>query len=161
MAEPNTAESDMTGPEAGPNPKRVAPTWAESLARQASRPFGGPLGRHAIVGRHWFWTAARVILLAAVIVLALAWTQKSPCLQTNWSDGHQYTEFCYSDTIPLYSAERLDKPDTFPYQTSWIDNSGTATEQVRYMEYPVLTGLFQWFNARLAQGYTTLAQSGW
>ncbi|AHI02108.1 glycosyltransferase family 87 protein [Kutzneria albida] len=151
--------------------ERVAPTWTESLARQLSRPFGGPLGRHASVGRQWFWTSARVILLLAVVTLALGWLQKSPCVQTfrddkgvlqlDWSGNRQYVAMCYSDIIPLYTAERLDQPQTFPYKTSWVDNQGKPDEHVRYMEYPVLTGLFQWFNARLAQSYVTLASSGW
>jgi uncharacterized membrane protein len=151
--------------------ERVAPTWTESLVRQLSRPFGGPLGRHALVGRQWFWTSARVILLLAVVTLAVGWLQKSPCIQTmrddkgvlqlDWSGNRQYVAMCYSDVVPLYTAERLDQPQTFPYKTSWIDNEGQPGEHIRYMEYPVLTGLFQWFNARLAQGYVSLASSGW
>ncbi|MBV8931873.1 MAG: DUF2029 domain-containing protein, partial [Kutzneria sp.] len=101
----------------------------------------------------------------------LGWLQKSPCAQTvrddkgvlqlDWSGSRQYVAMCYSDVIPLYTAERLNLPDTFPYKTSWIDNQGTPSEHVRYMEYPVLTGLFQWLNARLAQGYVSLASAGW
>jgi uncharacterized membrane protein len=153
----------------GPD-ERVAPTWTEPLVRSLSRPFGGPLGRHASVGRQWFWTAARVILLLAVVVLALGWLQKSPCIQTykddkgvlqlDWSGNRQYVAMCYSDIVPLYTAERLDQPDTFPYKTSWIDGQGTPSAHIRYMEYPVLTGVFQWFNAKLAQGYIAIASSG-
>jgi uncharacterized membrane protein len=46
----------------------------------------------------------------------------------------------------------------FPYKTSWMDDAGTARAQVRYMEYPVLTGLFQWVNAKVTHGYQSLAQ---
>ncbi|MPZ64230.1 MAG: DUF2029 domain-containing protein [Pseudonocardiaceae bacterium] len=149
---------------------RVVPTWTEGVARQASRTVGGPLGRHAVIGRHWFWTPLRVVLLLAVLTLAAGWLAKSPCLQTytddagetalDWRDGRQYQAFCYSDTVPLFAAERLDRPGLqgFPYATSWTVDEGAADEQVRYMEYPVLTGLFQWVNAQTAQAW---AATGW
>ncbi|SDN23552.1 glycosyltransferase family 87 protein [Allokutzneria albata] len=150
--------------------ERIVPTWSEPLAFHASRPLGGPLGRHAVIGRHWFWTPLRVVLLLATVTLVLGWFAKSPCLQTyvdgggavqlDWRDSRQYVAMCYSDTIPLYTAERLDK-GAFPYATSWVDNEGQPNEQVRYMEYPVLTGLFQWFNAKLTAGWTALAGEGW
>jgi uncharacterized membrane protein len=145
---------------------RVVPTWTEGVARQASRAIGGPLGRHAVIGRHWFWTPLRVVLLLAALTLAAGWLAKSACLQTytddagevalDWRDGRQYKAFCYSDTVPLYAAERLDRPGFagFPYATSWVDDTG----QVRYMEYPVVTGLFQWVNAQTAQAW---AASDW
>jgi uncharacterized membrane protein len=144
---------------------RVVPSWAEPLVRQASVVVGGPLGRHAVVGRHWFWTPLRVVLLFATLTLAASWLAKSPCLQTyideagaqqlDWRDARQYKTGCYSDTVPLYTAERLDRPGLagFPYATSWVENPGESGEQVRYMEYPVITGLFQWVNAQTAQAW--------
>jgi uncharacterized membrane protein len=158
------ADDDSLAPD-----ERVVPTWTEKLARQASRPFGGPLGRHASIGRQWFWTPLRVILLLTTITLAVGWFTKAPCiqqyndngvLQLDWRGSRQYVAMCYSDTVPLYGAERLDQ-GAFPYKTSWVDNPGTPSAQVRYMEYPVLTGLFQWFNARLTQGWLTLYSWGW
>ena len=67
---------------------------------------------------------------------------------------------CYSDIIPLYSSERLNDPDTFPYVTSWTENEGTAKETTRYMEYPVATGLFQWINAKLTEAWLSVAEAG-
>jgi uncharacterized membrane protein len=151
----------------------VIPSWTEPLAAQASRIVGGPLGRHAVIGRHWFWTPLRVVLLYAIITLALGWLLKAPCAQTyqdssgalqvDWRDGRQYKAMCYSDTIPLYSAERLDQPGLsgFPYATSWVEHPGEPGAQVRYMEYPVLTGLYQWAIAKLAQSWVAVARSGW
>lgn len=149
--------------------ERFAPSHGEGIARAASRLIGGALGRHAVVGRHWFWTPLRAILLIAVGGLLCGYLAKAPCAQTyidsagivqlDWRDSRQYTLMCYSDTIPLYTAERLDQGG-FPYKTSWIDNEGTDREQVRYMEYPVLTGLFQWFNAKLTSGYLALSAQG-
>jgi uncharacterized membrane protein len=153
--------------------QRMVPTWSDPLAAQASRIIGGPLGRHAVLGRHWFWTPLRVVLLFATITLALGWLAKAPCAQTyrdssgalqvDWRDGRQYKAMCYSDTIPLYSAERLDQPGLsgFPYATSWVEHQGQPDEQRRYMEYPVLTGLYQWAMAKLAQGWVAAAATGW
>ncbi|ASU80475.1 DUF2029 domain-containing protein [Actinopolyspora erythraea] len=149
--------------------RRVAPTWTEPLAIRLSVPFGGPLGRHAQVGRQWFWTPLRVILLLAVLLLAAAWLFKAPCAQTyettdgprlDWRDHRQYTALCYTDLIPRYGAGDLAPDGAFPYKTSWVDNPGTRYEQVRYMEYPVLTGLFQWANAKLTDGWMALASQG-
>ena len=162
----NADDTDSLGPD-----ERVVPTWTEPVAKHASRLVGGPLGRHASIGRHWFWTPLRVVLLLAVVTLALGWLQKSPCIQQytddqgavqlDWRGSKQFTAMCYSDTVPLYTAERLDKPGSFPYKTFWYDDEGKPTQHIRYMEYPVLTGVFQWFNARMAQGWIVLAQSGW
>ncbi|MGH3903799.1 MAG: glycosyltransferase family 87 protein [Pseudonocardiaceae bacterium] len=149
------------------------PSWTDPVPRLASGIVGGPLGRHAVVGRHWFWTPLRVVLLLATITLALGWLAKAPCLQTyqdssgaqqlDWRDGRQYRAMCYSDTIPLYTAERLDLPGLggFPYATSWIEHAGEPDEQVRYMEYPVLTGMYQWVVAKLAQTWVAGAEAGW
>jgi uncharacterized membrane protein len=147
-------------------PARVVPTWTEPLAAAASRIIGGPLGRHAIVGRSRFWTPLRVVLLMTVVVLAFGWLGKAPCLQQyttsdgslalDWRANRQFVSMCYSDTVPLYGIENLDK-GAVPYRDAWIENQGTPQERVRYMEYPVLTGFFQYANARLADGWSWLA----
>ena len=148
---------------------RIAPTWTESMARQLSRVFGGPLGRHAQVGRQRFFTPMRVVLLIAVLLLAAGWLFKAPCQTTyetasgpqlDWRNNKQYTAMCYTDIIPRYGMGDLAPDNAFPYKTSWLENRGTPQQQVRYMEYPVLTGLFQWINARAADGWATLAGFG-
>jgi uncharacterized membrane protein len=153
--------------------QRVVPSWTDPVPRLASRIVGGPLGRHAVLGRHWFWTPLRVVLLLATITLALGWLAKAPCLQTyrdsagvlqvDWSNSRQYRAMCYSDTVPLYSLERLDRPGLagLPYATSWIEHQGQLHEQVRYMEYPVITGMYQWVVAKLAQSWVAIAELGW
>ncbi len=158
----------MTGAGRGAGPPRVVPTWTEPLAAAASRPIGGPLGRHAIVGRSAFWTPLRVVLLLAVVVLALGWLTKAPCLQQyrteggqlalDWRDSRQYVAMCYSDTVPLYGIEGVDR-GAVPYRDPWIEGAGTDQEKQRYMEYPVLTGFFQYTNARLADAWLWLADS--
>jgi uncharacterized membrane protein len=153
--------------------QRVVPSWTDPVPALASRIVGGPLGRHAVLGRHWFWTPLRVVLLFTTLTLALGWLVKVPCLQTyrdsggalqvDWRDGRQYVAMCYSDTVPLYTAERLDHSGMagFPYATSWIEHQGQPGAQVRYMEYPVLTGMYQWVAAKLAQSWVAVAESGW
>jgi uncharacterized membrane protein len=159
-----TEDTDSLTPD-----ERVIPTWTESLAKQASRIVGGPLGRHAAIGRHWFWTPLRVILLLAVMGLALSWAGKVACVQTkngtdlDWGNHRQYVAMCYSDIVPLYSAEHLDQ-GAFPYRYSWTDqttnDSGQTVTEHRYMEYPVLTGLFQWVNAKAVDGWQALVGQG-
>ncbi|MCB0930840.1 MAG: DUF2029 domain-containing protein [Mycobacterium sp.] len=138
---------------------------------------GGPVGRHALVGRSRLLTPLRVMFLIALVLLALGWTTKSPCLQTtgtgppdqrvaNWQNQRAYYELCYSDTVPLYGAELLSQ-GKFPYKSSWLelDAAGRPRTQfdgstaVRYMEYPVLTGLYQYVSMALAKTYTAVAKA--
>ena len=57
----------------------VAPTLADPAARSASRPIGGPLGRHARTGQSW-WSPLRVVLAVATVMFGLGIVQKSPCV---------------------------------------------------------------------------------
>jgi uncharacterized membrane protein len=157
-------DPDSLGPD-----QRVRPTQDDPFVASASAVIGGPLGEHAVAGRARFLTPLRAVLLLAVVVLALGWFAKAPCLQQyadgdghlqlDWRDGRQYVAMCYSDTVPLYTAERLDVGGV-PYVTSWVDRRDDGTEQVRYMEYPVLTGFFQWANARLTDVWLAGAEAG-
>jgi len=145
---------------------RVVPTWTEPLAAAASRVVGGPLGQHALVGRSRFWTPLRVVLLMAVAVLGLAFLGKANCLQQystpdgpalDWRNDRQYISMCYSDTVPLYGIEGIAS-GSVPYRDAWTDVGADGTRTTRYMEYPVLTGFFQYANARITDGWQWLAQ---
>ncbi|MEV4311563.1 glycosyltransferase 87 family protein [Actinocrispum sp. NPDC049592] len=146
--------------------ERVAPSLTGPLGKAAARTIGGPLGEHAQVGRQWFWTPLRIALLVGVFALMLSWFGKAACIQQyttqdgkfelDWRTSRPYITMCYTDIVPLYTAEQLDKPGSFPYKTTWIDDEGKPTQQTRYMEYPVLTGLFQWVNAKLTAGWLDL-----
>ncbi len=160
-----TEDTDSLTPD-----ERVIPTWTQTIARQASAVIGGPLGRHAAIGRHWFFSPLRVVLAIGILALLLSWCGKAACIQSNdqgtgldWSGHRQYVSMCYSDIVPLYGSEQLDK-GAFPYRDSWAeettDDSGKQVTERRYMEYPVLTGLFQWVNAKIADLWTSLAHSG-
>jgi uncharacterized membrane protein len=122
-------------------------------------------------------TPVRVMFIIALVFLALGWSTKAPCLQTvgsgapdqrvaNWDQQRAYYSLCYSDTVPLYGAELLSQ-GKFPYKSSWLelDSQGKPRQQydgstaVRYMEYPVLTGIYQYVSMSLAKTYTVVAKA--
>ena len=70
-----------------------------------------------------------IVLGATVVTLGLGFALKAPCLGP-W-DGRQYTRLCYSDIVPLFFTEGLDR-ELVPYLEA-------------PNEYPVLTGLTQAF----------------
>ncbi len=156
---------------------RDLPSRTDVLAAGLSEMVGGPVGRHALIGRARVLTPLRVMFLIALVLLALGWTTKSPCLQTtgtgapdqrvaNWGNQRAYYELCYSDIVPLYGAELLSQ-GKFPYKSSWLelDSAGRPRTQydgstaVRYMEYPVLTGVYQYVSMALAKTYTAVAKA--
>ncbi|MBN3457524.1 DUF2029 domain-containing protein [Mycobacterium sp. DSM 3803] len=155
---------------------RDLPSRNDALGSALSQPIGGPVGRHALIGRSRFMTPLRVMLVIAVVFLALGYTTKAACLQTtgtgtagqrvaNWQNNRAYYELCYSDTVPLYTAELLNQ-GKFPYKSSWVENDGAGKPRVqydgspaiRYMEYPVLTGIYQYVSMSLAKTYTALTK---
>ena len=157
--------------------ERDLPSRSDVLVGGLSEVVGGPVGRHALIGRQRFLTPLRVMFIIALVLLALGWTTKSPCLQTvgtggaeqkvaNWANQRAYFELCYSDTVPLYGAELLSQ-GKFPYKSSWRETDSTGkqktqydgTPAVRYMEYPVLTGVYQYVSMALAKTYTALTKA--
>ena len=112
----------------------------------------------------------------AVLFLAFGYSTKAACLQSThtgtgdqrvaiWDNQRAYYEFCYSDTVPLYTAELLNE-GKFPYKSRWteVDDQGVPRVQydgspaIRYMEYPVLTGIYQYTSMALAKTYTALSK---
>lgn len=155
---------------------RDLPSRTDPLVATLSNTVGGPVGRHALIGRARFGTPLRVMFAIGLVFLALGWTTKAPCLQTtgtgapdqrvaNWDHGRAYYQLCYSDTVPLYGAELLSQ-GRFPYKSSWIEKDGAGRQQVRYdgqpavryMEYPVLTGVYQYTAMALAKTYTAVSK---
>ncbi|WKD58345.1 hypothetical protein CAPI_09110 [Corynebacterium capitovis DSM 44611] len=134
---------------------RVQPALTEPVAAGWVEFLGGPMGRFSRLGRARFWTPLRTILAVAWTFLAFGVLFKSNCaqgkpdgngvLQLDWSGNRQYTSFCYNDIVPLYSGRGLDHAG-FVYDYSWVENGVT-----RYMEYPVLAGMFQNVVAALAR----------
>ncbi len=157
--------------------ERDLPSRNDELVEALSDVVGGPVGRHALIGRQRFLTPLRVMFAIALVLLALGWITKSPCLQTvgtggadqkvaNWANQRAYFQLCYSDTVPLYGAELLSQ-GKFPYKSSWLETDSTGQPQtqydgtpaVRYMEYPVLTGLYQYVSMALAKTYTVMTKT--
>jgi uncharacterized membrane protein len=155
---------------------RDLPSRTDTIGASLSEVIGGPVGRHALIGRQWFLTPLRVMLIIALVFLALGYSTKAACLQTsgtgtadqrvgNWENQRAYYELCYSDTVPLYTAELLNL-GKFPYKSSWIESDATGKPRiqydrntaVRYMEYPVLTGIYQYGSMALAKSYTALTK---
>ncbi|GAC1399688.1 MAG: glycosyltransferase family 87 protein [Mycobacterium sp.] len=155
---------------------RDLPSRTDTIGAALSGVIGGPVGRHALIGRQRFMTPLRAMLIIALVFLALGYSTKAACLQTtgtgtadqrvgNWQNQRAYYELCYSDTVPLYTAELLNL-GKFPYKSSWIetDSAGKPKNQfdgetaVRYMEYPVLTGSYQYLSMALAKTYTALTK---
>ncbi len=143
--------------------ERVIPTWTDPTVRRAGDLIGGPLGRHAVVGRAKIFTPLRVCLLMAIVVLICGWLAKSACIQQG-PDGaggvtldqggeRPWITACYNDAVPLFGSHQLDK-GALPYTTSWQDNGET-----RYMEYPVVTGYWMWGVAQMSERYVGFAKS--
>ncbi|WP_342318651.1 glycosyltransferase family 87 protein [Corynebacterium mayonis] len=141
---------------------RVSPALTEPSARGWIEFLGGPMGRFAQIGRARFWTPLRTIFAVAWTFLFFGALSKANCargvlddagvLQLNWSGGRQYTSFCYNDIVPLYGGRGLDQPG-FVYDFSWVEDGVT-----RYMEYPVLAGLFQSLLGFIARNTYFLAE---
>jgi uncharacterized membrane protein len=155
---------------------RDLPSRTDTIGAALSGVIGGPVGRHALIGRQRFLTPLRVMLIIALVFLALGYSTKAACLQTtgtgtadqrvgNWQNQRAYYELCYSDTVPLYTAELLNL-GKFPYKSSWVETDGEGKPRlqydgniaVRYMEYPVLTGIYQYLSMALAKTYTALTK---
>src|SRR6478609_2002105 len=142
---------------------RVIPTWTDPTVRRASDAIGGPMGRHALVGRTKLLTPLRVCLLMAILILICGWLFKAACIQQgpNGSGGvvldqggqRPWIAACYNDAVPLFGSHKLDQA-ALPYATSWEDNG-----QTRYMEYPVVTGYWMWLMAELSRGYMTFTRT--
>ena len=142
---------------------QLVPLSSESMARGAVDALGGPTGRFARSAHSGWWTPLRVIITLAWTFLAFGFLSKATCagsrrgedglISLNWDGNRQYTAFCYNDIIPLYGGRGLDQPG-FPYAYSWVEGDLT-----RYMEYPVLAGLFQGAVGWLAR--TTYPAAEW
>ncbi|MDT4950697.1 MAG: hypothetical protein QOJ37_3292, partial [Pseudonocardiales bacterium] len=125
---------------------RLLPSLVDPMAWRAAKPLGGSWGRHAGIGQRSWWTPLRWLLAMTLVTLLLGFAQKAPCATGVWDGNKQYTHFCYSDVVPLWSDERLDV-GAVPYRDTAV-------------EYPVLTGAFMWLTADLTRGVHAI-ESSW
>lgn len=176
MTEPGVASPGTLADDRRSLDDRDLPSRTDVIGAALADVAGGPVGKHALIGRQRFLTPLRVMLILALVFLALGYSTKAACLQTtgtgtadqrvgNWDNQRAYYELCYSDTVPLYTAELLNQ-GKFPYKSSWVEKDANGEPRiqydgnvaVRYMEYPVLTGLYQYMSMSLAKTYTALTK---
>ncbi|WP_042573548.1 glycosyltransferase family 87 protein [Rhodococcus sp. MEB064] len=146
--------------------RRDRPSLTDPMVGELSSVVGGPIGKHALVGRQRHITPLRVIFAFTVVFLALGWFGKAACIQQapigpggelglDWSGSRQYVAMCYSDVVPLYGAERLDQ-GAFPYKKSWEDTGSDGSTITRYMEYPVVAGMYQYVSMQIAHAWSAV-----
>ena len=73
-----------------------------------------------------------VVLACLAGTLVLGTAVKLPCASGDWSDGRQYTRYCYSDIVPLLGTEQLTG-GRVPYLDRCVDAPGECDE------YPVVS----------------------
>ncbi|MFT4127107.1 MAG: glycosyltransferase 87 family protein [Gordonia sp. (in: high G+C Gram-positive bacteria)] len=164
--EPRPESPAPLAPDTRVDRRRVIPSHTDVPVAEAATVIGGGLGAHAVVGRSATWTPLRVLFALALITLALGWFGKAGCLQQepapstvggmqlDRSDQRQFTDLCYSDVVALFGAERLDQGH-FPYRTYWFEDHDGETIR-RYMEYPVVTGLYMYVLAQAARAWDAI-----
>ncbi|MGC5585589.1 glycosyltransferase 87 family protein [Ornithinimicrobium sp. W1665] len=87
-------------------PWRV-PSWRDPLVARATGFVGGPLGRHAVVGRHGLAGVAAALVLLGSGMLSLGVWQKGHCLMKGWSTPDQFWRACYSDVPVVHVSSPL------------------------------------------------------
>ncbi len=111
---------------------------------------GGPGGTRVRAGRHGWWSAVRVLVVLAMVVLALGVVEKQHCRAQGWSTPDQFFHACYSDLPIVYQSSGLR--DGVP---AYGGSSDGAVGQ------PVLTGLALWGVAEVVPEGTVLEQTRW
>ncbi|MEU0692167.1 glycosyltransferase family 87 protein [Streptomyces uncialis] len=151
MPSADTTPSDVRQPEPIPPTRTdpVAPTREDRVAATGSELIGGPLGRRALLGAHW-WTPVRIIALVMIGMFALGMVQKFPCYDGGWFVGasSQYTHACYSDIPHLYQGRG--------FAAGLVPYFDRLPDDMEYLEYPVLTGIFMQVAAWLTPGSGSL-----
>lgn len=122
--------------------QQAPPSWTDATVARATGMFGGAWGRRGVAPWGSFWTPLRIVLALAAFTLLLSFGQKYPCSDGQWTGYKQYTHACYSDIVPLWSAEGLD--------------TGAVPYRDHPVEYPVLTGGFMWVTAELTRAWHAL-----
>ncbi len=90
------ADEPVVAPSRDDPSSRASPRW--SVARPA---------RRVRAGRHGWWTAARVLVVLSMVVLALGVVQKQHCRAEGWSTPDQFFHACYSDLPLVYETSGL------------------------------------------------------
>lgn len=129
----------------------VSPTRDDPVAATFSAVVGGPAGSRLSGVRRSWWTAARVLVVLAMVVVALGVVQKQHCRAEGWSSPDQFFHACYSDLPAMYQTAGL-RDGVMPYLQP---SDGTHLEQ------PVLTGTVMWAVAQVVPSGDLLKQTLW
>lgn len=127
----------------------VAPSREDPLVAAMSPIVGGPSGTRVLAGRHSWWTAVRVLVVLAMVVLSFGVLQKQHCRAQGWSTPDQLWHTCYSDLPIVYQSAGL-RSGLSPYVADGAQ-----------LDHPVLTGLTMWVMAELVPGGDVLTQTRW
>jgi uncharacterized membrane protein len=88
-----------------------------------------------------------VVLACLAATLGLGLAVKAPCAAGDWTDGRQYTRYCYSDIVPLLSTEQLTG-NRLPYLQPCTTNGPGECD-----EYPVLSMYLMRLAAWMSNGF--------
>ena len=129
-------------------PWRV-PSWRDPVVARATGVVGGPLGRHAVVGRRGLAGVAAALVVLGAGMLSLGVWQKGHCLLKGWSTPDQFWRACYSD-VPVVHVSS-------PLADRLLPWSGEIPST-----QPPLPGLVMWLLARVSPqaGPGVAAQQG-
>ena len=86
-------------------------------------------------------------MVVCVLTLLGGYLFKAQCAAPEGWDGRQYSRLCYNDIQPLYGIRYVE--EHFPYVDGRLVDQELLDGAI---EYPVLTGVFMWATARLADG---------
>ncbi|CAB4923505.1 MAG: DUF2029 domain-containing protein [Actinobacteria bacterium] len=125
----------------------VHPSDADPIAHSASNLIGGPFGRFARGGRHW-WSPLRVLVVFTTVAYAAGYALDLSCRATGWASPERYEHLCYSDIPPLYSLRG--------FADGFIPYLQTPPGQTP-LEYPVITGIFMQVSAMITRGMTSVS----
>ena len=129
----------------------VSPSREDPVVAAASPVVGGPAGRRIAPGRRGWWNVARVLVVAAMVMLSLGVVQKQHCRTNGWSTPDMFFHACYSDLPVVYEQSGL-AAGSAPY---------AAASQGHYLDQPVLTGLTLWGLARLVPHGSVISEDRW
>ena len=128
----------------------VAPSREDPLVRRFSAVVGGPAGGRIRPGRHGWWTAARVLVVLAMVALSFGVVEKQHCRAQGWTSPDQFFHACYSDLPLLYETSGIAQ-GLNPFGSA----SGGSLGQ------PVLTGLLTWAVGSVTPHGTVIQRDRW